>query len=151
MCGECKNPTLLWKLPSPSPCHSLRSFCISVGLGGLSCLLPAGCWHAEGISYEGPDPAREVAEFSAEGRWGLGWGCNLWKNPGVRTSRKANMVCGQLGKAWALQRLNARLEPAQCSCSGFSFFLLGVITCPAPLREVPEIMTFNSWLWLVSL
>lgn len=94
---------------------------------------------------------REVAEFSAEGRWGLGWGCNLWKNPGVHTSRKANMVYGQLGKAWALQRLNARLEPAQCSCSGFSFFLLGMITCPAPLREVPEIMTFNSWLWLVSL
>lgn len=61
---------------------------------GWGTLPPAGCQHAEGIWYEGPDLG-ELAEFSAKGRGGggvPGLGLYLWKNPGSHTSRKVNVV-----------------------------------------------------------
>lgn len=86
---------------------------------------------------------REVAKFSAKGRWGLGWGCISERILVVTHPERQMWSVGQLGKAWVLQWLNPRLEPAQCPCPTFSFFLLGMITCPVPLREEPETMTFT--------
>lgn len=64
MCGECKtqccygNCHLLLPLP-----FSEKFLCVR-GVGDSP---PAGCWYAEGIWYEGPNPG-EVVELAAEGR-----------------------------------------------------------------------------------